>query len=149
MFAEDIKLNEMTAAQMHLGSGKQHLPISSLEFFYNSGNNANVLTSSQSPVTLPVFSITLKEFRTCSPLWITWSNYEKSFFSLSGTSSTYMFFQLRVNLPIQNLSPQAFVSFLVQQVIQQHEGTAVSMSHCSRKQPSTISHLDVSSKDGS
>ena len=43
MGAEDIQLNEQTPAPMHLGSGKQSLPISKLDFSYNCGNNANVL----------------------------------------------------------------------------------------------------------
>ena len=43
MGAEDIQLNEWTPAPMCLVSGKQPLPISSLDFSYNCGNNARVL----------------------------------------------------------------------------------------------------------
>ena len=43
MGAEDIQLNEWTPAPMCLVSGKQPLPISSLDFSYNCGNNASVL----------------------------------------------------------------------------------------------------------
>lgn len=41
--AEDILLSVWTPAQRRLGSRKQLLPISSLDFSYNWGKNANVL----------------------------------------------------------------------------------------------------------
>ena len=43
MGAEDIQLNEQTTAPMHLGSGKQPLPISKLNFSYNGMNHSYVL----------------------------------------------------------------------------------------------------------
>ena len=43
MVAKDIQLNEQTPAPVHLGSRRQPLPSSKLDFSYNCGNNSNML----------------------------------------------------------------------------------------------------------
>lgn len=48
----------------------------------------------------------------------------------------------KVKFPIHKLSPQAFRSFLVQQVNKPHDGKGVPMSLCSGKHPLPICHLD-------
>ena len=76
---------------------------------------------SLSPGTLHGFSIPQKALQTCSSLWIHLREHDKSFFSLSGTSSTEPVCTTRLKLPIHKLSPQAFGSFWVQQVNQSHK----------------------------
>ena len=105
---------------------------------------------SLSPGSMHGFCITQKALQTCSPLWRTLREHEKSFFSLSGTSSTEPVHTTRVKLPIHKLSPQAFESFQVQQVnLHIAEGTAAPMPLWSGKQLLPISHVDFSSKYGS
>ena len=85
---------------------------------------------SLSPGSFHRCSISQKEHQICISLGRTLREHEKSFFSLSGTSSTEPVHITRVKLPIHNLSPQVFGSFWVQQVKQPLEGTAAPMPLC-------------------
>ena len=97
---------------------------------------------SLNPVSLHGFSNTKNACQSCSPLWRTLMEHEKSFIYFSDTSSSDTFHTIRVKLPLHKLSPQAFGSFEVQPLNQTHERIAAPGPLCSGKQPLTMSHLD-------
>ena len=142
MVAEDIQLNEWTPAPMRLVSAKQPWPIPSVDFSYNCRNTANVLPHTPwdlVPCTdFPSLKRHTKRVLLCGR---TLREHEKSFLSLSGTSSTEPVCTTRLKLPIHTLIPQTCQSFLVQLVHKPHEGTAALMPLCSGRQPLHIANL--------
>ena len=92
MVAEDIQLNEQTPAPVHLGSRRQPLPSSKLDFSYNCGNNSNMLPFALWALVhckdLPSIK---RHSKRVLIHWRTLRGHEKSFFQYQGQAAHSLF----------------------------------------------------------
>ena len=143
LVAKCMQLSEKTLAQMHLCSGNQPLPFSTLKFSYTLWEVKQWVSSwSWNNCPMNRFSIPRKALHTGYPLRRSLFWQENSFFYIAGISSTELVHPIRAKWPFHKHHYQEFGSFLFQLYPQIHECTPTLLWYCSGNQPLLLSHID-------